>query len=378
MEFGQAAVHVPVESDTNTLLPNYARLRNLTYDVPLYVDITETTIEEGKEPIKKVHNQILIGRIPIMLRSKFCRLSALHTDSDLTEVKECPLDPGGYFIINGMEKVLIAQERMAANTVYVFGMKEGKYTYKSEIRSHLEHSFRPISTLWINLMTGRQLSGTKTSIGQRIVAILPYIKQDIPIMVLFRALGFVSDRSILEFIISDFDDAEMMELIKPSIDEAFVVQEQNVALNFIGARGARPGITMEKRIKFAKEVLQKEMLPHISVSASSERKKAFFLGYMVHRLLLVALGRRELDDRDHFGSKRLDLAGPLLSILFRGLFRNLQNYVKFYAQNCLDSTRHAFNIETSIKTGIYHKYFQYKYLNQLYKLLFDCSFHAEC
>jgi len=81
----------------------------------------------------------------------------------------------------------------------------------------------------------------KSAIGQRIVGILPYIKQEIPVMIVFRALGFVADRDILEHIIYDFDDPELMEMVKPSLDEAFVIQEQNIALNFIGTRGARPG-----------------------------------------------------------------------------------------------------------------------------------------
>lgn len=79
--------------------------------------------------------------------------------------------------------------------------------------------------------------------------------------------------------------------VKPSLDEAFVVQEQNVALSFIGSRGARPGVTKEKRIKYAKEILQKEVLPHVGISDYCETKKAYFLGYMVHRLLLAALGK---------------------------------------------------------------------------------------
>ena len=106
--------------------------------------------------------------------------------------------------------------------------------------------------------------------------------------------------------------------LKPSLDEAFVIQEQDVALNFIGVRGAKPGVTREKRIKYAKDILQKELLPHVGVSSFCETRKAYFLGYMVHRLLKAALGHRELDDRDHYGNKRLDLAGPLLAFLFRG------------------------------------------------------------
>ncbi|OQR69127.1 DNA-directed RNA polymerase II subunit RPB2-like [Tropilaelaps mercedesae] len=332
------------------MMPNEARLRNLTYSAPLYVDITKTVIRDREDPIETQHQKTFIGKIPIMLRSTYCLLYGL-SDRDLSELNECPLDPGGYFIINGSEKVLIAQEKMATNTVYVFQMKDGKYAFKAECRSCIEHSSRPTSTLWVNMMARGGSGVKKAAIGQRIIAILPYIKQEIPIMIVFRALGFVADRDILEHIIYDFEDPEMMEMVKPSLDEAFVIQEQNVALNFIGARGARPGVTKEKRIKYAREILQKEMLPHVGVSDFCETKKAYYLGYMVHRLLLAALGRRELDDRDHYGNKRLDLAGPLMAFLFRGLFKNLTKEVRMFAQKFIDKGK-DFNLELAIKTRI--------------------------
>jgi DNA-directed RNA polymerase II subunit RPB2 len=332
------------------MIPNEARLRNLTYSAPLYVDITKTVVKDGEESIETQHQKTFIGKIPIMLRSTYCLLNGLN-DRDLTELNECPLDPGGYFIINGSEKVLIAQEKMATNTVYVFGMKDSKYAYKAECRSCIEHSSRPTSTIWVNMMSRGSTGAKKTAIGQRIIAVMPYIKQEIPIMIVFRALGFVADRDILEHIIYDFDDPEMMEMVKPSLDEAFVVQEQKVALNFIGVRGARPGVTKEKRIKYAREILQKEMLPHVGVSDFCETKKAYYLGYMVHRLLLAALGRRELDDRDHYGNKRLDLAGPLLAYLFRGLFRNLNKEIRMYAQKFIDLGK-DFSLDLAIKTRI--------------------------
>ena len=342
--------HWEKDGAPSPMMPNEARLRNLTYSAPLYVDITKTVIKEGEEPVETQHQKTFIGKIPIMLRSTYCLLSGL-TDRDLTELNECPLDPGGYFIINGSEKVLIAQEKMATNTVYVFSMKDSKYAYKAECRSCIEHSSRPTSTLWVNMLSKGSHGTKKTAIGQRIIAIIPYIKQEIPIMIVFRALGFVADRDILEHIIYDFEDPEMMEMVKPSLDEAFVVQEQNVALNFIGVRGARPGVTKEKRIKYAKEIMQKEMLPHIGISDYCETKKAYYLGYIVHRLLLAALGRRELDDRDHYGNKRLDLAGPLLAYLFRGLFRNLTKEVRLYAQKFIDSGK-DFSLDLAIKTRI--------------------------
>ncbi len=85
------------------------------YSAPLYVDITKTIVKEGEDPVETMHQKTFIGKIPIMLRSTYCLLNGL-TDRDLTELNECPLDPGGYFIINGSEKVLIAQEKMATNT----------------------------------------------------------------------------------------------------------------------------------------------------------------------------------------------------------------------------------------------------------------------
>uniref|UniRef100_A0A8C4QLY7 DNA-directed RNA polymerase subunit beta n=1 Tax=Eptatretus burgeri TaxID=7764 RepID=A0A8C4QLY7_EPTBU len=332
------------------MMPNEARLRNLTYSAPLYVDITKTVVRDGDDPIETQHQKTFIGKIPIMLRSTYCLLSGL-TDRDLCELNECPLDPGGYFIINGSEKVLIAQEKMATNTVYVFAKKDSKYAYTAECRSCLENSSRPTSTIWVSMLARGGQGVKKSAIGQRIVSTLPYIRQEVPIIIVFRALGFVSDRDILEHIIYDFDDPEMMEMVKPSLDEAFVIQEQNVALNFIGSRGAKPGVTKEKRIKYAKEILQKEVLPHVGVSDFCETKKAYFLGYIVHRLLLAALGRREADDRDHYGNKRLDLAGPLLAFLFRGMFKNLLKEVRMYAQKFIDRGK-DFNLELAIKTRI--------------------------
>ena len=120
-----------------------------------------------------------------------------------------------------------------------------------------------------------------------------------------------------------------MEMVKPSLDEAFVIQEQRVALDFIGKRATGSGgktmigSSSEERIAAAKTILKENFLPHIGTNENCETKKAYFLGYMVNRLLSTALGRRELDDRDHVGNKRLDLAGPLMAFLFRTLLKNL-------------------------------------------------------
>ncbi|CAM6035376.1 unnamed protein product, partial [Sphagnum compactum] len=140
----------------------------------------------------------------------------------------------------------------------------------------------------------------------------------------------------------------MMELLRPSLEEAFVIQNQQVALDYIGKRGSTVGVTREKRIKYAKEILQKEMLPHVGIGEFCETKKAYFFGYIIHRLLLCALGRRAEDDRDHYGNKGLDLAGPLLGGLFRMLFRKLTKDVRGYLQKCVDNGKEI-NLAYAVK-----------------------------
>ncbi|CAN1221820.1 DNA-directed RNA polymerase II subunit 2, partial [Linum grandiflorum] len=335
ISFGQIYLSKPMmtESDgeTATLFPKAARLRNLTYSAPLYVDVSKTMIKKGHDGEEVTKSQdfaeVFIGKVPIMLRSSYCILYQ-NSETDLTELGECPFDQGGYFIINGSEKVLIAQEKMITNHVYVFKKRQpNKYSHVAEVRSMPESQNRPPSTTFVRMISRAGAKGGST--GQYIRATLPYIRTEIPIMIVFRALGFVADKDILEHICYDFADTQMMELLRPSLEEAFVIQNQQVALDYIGKRGATVGATREKRIKYARDILQKEFFPHVGVEEFCETKKAYYLGYnshvnkaffsvyIIYRLLLCALGRRPEDDRDHYGNKRLDLAGPLLAGLFR-------------------------------------------------------------
>ncbi|TEB38911.1 DNA-dependent RNA polymerase II second largest subunit [Coprinellus micaceus] len=362
IKFGQIYLSRPTVTEADgsvfPLFPQEARLRNLTYSSPLYVEMKkrvligredpdgvpgdiqwETEQEDTGEPEK-----IWIGKVPIMLRSSFCILHQLR-DNELYDLNECPYDSGGYFIINGSEKVLIAQERMATNHVYVFAKAQpSPINFLAEIRSAVEKGGKTISQFQVKMFHRNQ----ERSMGNVMKATIPYIKVDIPIWVVFRALGVISDRDILEHICYDMQDAQMLEMLKPCIDDGFVIQDREVALDFIGNRGTTTGLSRERRIRYAQEILQKEMLPHISMAEGSESKKAYFFGYMIHRLLLAALERRELDDRDHFGKKRLDLAGPLLAGLFRMLFRKLTKDVYRYLQKCVE-THKEFNLTLAVK-----------------------------
>lgn len=325
---------------SHELFPNDARLRNLTYvlkfiftlffsySASMFMDIRQTRIDkENTVKEESVTEKVDVGSIPIMLRSEYCMLS--HPPPDVknfnASVGECSYDQGGYFVINGSEKVILAQERMAANHVYVFKKPQPhKYSYMTEIRSMIEN--RAPSGFFVAMQVKAGKVGGKQ--GGYIQAQIPYIKSDVPIVILFRALGSEGDKQIIQHIIYDFQDTQMMDLLRPSLVESNVIQSTSVALDYIGKRGNRvEGATQKKRTQYAEEILQKELLPHVGLNDMSFRRKAYFVGYMVHRLLLAVLGRRQLDDRDHFGNKRLDLAGPLLGTLFASIIRKFHKEV---------------------------------------------------
>lgn len=165
--------------------------------------------------------------------------------------------------------------------------------------------------------------------GHPIVVVLPNVRQPIPVVALFRALGCEPARDILEHVIlrdigkaesMTENVAELLQWMEPSMNEGFAIQDQQVALSFIGTRSLKPGVSLKERIAFAKNLLRENVFPHVGTTDDYNQAKVFFLGHMVSRLLAIALGNRDPDDRDHYGNKRLDLAGPLMLNQFRQCF----------------------------------------------------------
>mmetsp|Transcript_4840 Transcript_4840/g.14588 ORF Transcript_4840/g.14588 Transcript_4840/m.14588 type:complete len:1214 (-) Transcript_4840:135-3776(-) len=354
ISFGQLRLSKPTFTEANAevhpLFPNSARLRNLTYSAPLYCDVTMRKIkildeDTGEEEcVDEKLKKVFIGRIPIMLRSKFCLLDGL-SEENLASLGECTVDQGGYFVINGSEKVLIAQERMSANQVCVFKKAmPSKFSYVAEIRSIAEGG-KPVPTAFKVSLQGRGGKGDQAT-AHTIVATIPKIRQDIPVVILYRALGFENDKEVMSHICYDLNDEEMMTALMPSIEEAAAIQDQKVALDFIAKRSHPDVVRSERsrRIMYAQELLRKEFLPHIGVGKGGDLKKGYFLGYMINKLLSVSLGRRAEDDRDHYGNKRLDLAGALLASLFRQLFRQMVDETQLEYRRLVNSGH--FNIET--------------------------------
>lgn len=384
IKFGKILMTRPTLTEADgsikSLLPYECRDRNLTYSCPLYVKVTKTVsvarekqvpyedmdsdqqqhyTETGELPTtimwdeemsdedhaskankpEHLRDMIYIGKLPVMVKSSICHLRG-EDDDGLFMLNECPYDQGGYFIINGSEKVLIAQERSAANIVQVFKKAQpSPDLYQAEIRSALEKGSRLISSTTLKLKAKGETA--RGGFGQTIQVTIPYIKKEVPIAIVFRALGVISDEDILNSVCYDRNDNQMMEMLRPCIEEAFAIQEREIALDYIAKRGNQ-GHTISKiqRMKNAKDILQKELLPHIAQTEGCETRKAYFLGYMTHKLLQCALGRRDTDDRDHFGKKRLDLAGPLLAKLFRNIVKKLTGDMMAYMKRCVSEGKH--------------------------------------
>jgi len=357
-------VYVPkptVTEDTRVLrsfYPAEARQRDLTYDAPIYATVTETLENEGKEPEVTEHVRVVLGRIPIMLRSSNCYLTNMTPDERIS-AGECEHDQGGYFVIKGKERVLISQLRGVYNIPLVIEQRAGdKYKYCCDMRSMSEETGHSVL---VSAMIG--------SDDRTLCFSLPYIKEPIPMGVVFKAMEYSSDQfadligtpkgaekyirliSNDSFFVDEQGDgfdlfqsttspllpkilkvdettAEGKKKILSHLKEMWKTENQtkwktmatrNNALRFIGQRTNHPIKETERR-DYAEQVVDCEIFPHMGVTSSS-RDKAYLLGHMVNRLLSTYLGHRKSDDKDNYVNKRIESPGVLCHELFRQLFK---------------------------------------------------------
>lgn len=306
------------DGSTKLMTPMDGRNRNFTYTAPLYVEVhVKCTVfdEETKETMvdqKKISN-VCLGKIPIMVNSKYC---ILHDNKAYDN--ECPYDYGGYFIVNGNEKVIISQDRIAENKTYVFlSNKPGPYSHVAEIRSVQENKFSVPKT------TSLKLSAKPNQFGRFIRANIHHIKHDIPIFVLFRALGVETDKDIVNHVVYDVEDPDnqrIMNELTGSVEEANTVSCTREAFEYLSRHMNINGYPREilnnkqHRLEILKNVLRHEFLPHCGTTFA---QKALYLGYMVNKLIKCYLGLLPYDDRDSYINKRIDTPGILLANLFR-------------------------------------------------------------
>jgi DNA-directed RNA polymerase subunit B len=311
---------------THDLYPMEARLRNLNYSAPIYLEFT--VMEDGieREP-EKVH----IGDLPIMVKSKKCNLHKDNIEMDreptdeeldkfLVDQGEDLCDPGGYFIIGGTERALISLEDLAPNRVMVeLNERYGTSLHVAKVFSQRE-GYRALTLM------------EKKKDGMLVVSV-PAASGQIPLIVLMKALGMESDEAIFKAIVSD---PQMANIVYANIEECQNkklyppngIYTTEDAILFLERKFAT-GQAKEYRAKKVESIIDRSLLPHLGDTADARMKKSIFLGRVARTILELELGHRKEDDKDHYANKRLKLAGDLMEDLFRVAFTNLIKDLKY-------------------------------------------------
>ena len=344
-----------LDNDVEPMFPSDARNRNLTYLVRLVGRVTQVqevidivTDEKIITVVGQPEDNVYIANLPVMTRSKYCSLS-LYKGHDKSE---CTYDPGGHFIVNGSEKVIICQDRMVENKPLVFLRKDsGNEVFTAQVNSK---SYKPHGIT--------QIISIKLKKDGNIIIRVP-ILNEVNIFILFRALGVEPDRDVINYICPDETDHELVDKIRAGLshsktDKEFIkISTQEQAIEYLSAKlrvlkkyveGDKNIKTNQKRIHIL-NLLQNNFLPHIEGSLIN---KAYFLGYMVSKLLKASIGRTPIDDRDSYRNKRVDLPGDLLMELFRQFYRQMLNNCGNFFKKRNSSDDMPLNIINQIKPNI--------------------------
>ncbi|KAF2671685.1 beta and beta-prime subunits of DNA dependent RNA-polymerase [Microthyrium microscopicum] len=293
----------------STVTPHECRLRDMTYAAPIVVDIK---YRRGSTIVKR--KDIQIGRMPIMLRSRNCHLKGKN-ESELACMNECSVDPGGYFIVRGQEKVILVQEQLSKNRVIV-------------------ESFKGVTQASVTSSTHERKSKTYVLIKKdRIFVKHNILVEDVPIVIVLKAMGIQSDQEILQLVAGAdkvYQDQFLINFEEVMKDD---IQTQQQALEYIGSRvkimrrpvGQYHGRNYQQE---AIEALSSIIITHVPVQGMNFRPKAIYIAYMVKRVLMAIDDPKLVDDRDYVGNKRLELAGQMLSLLFEDLFKKFNNDFK--------------------------------------------------
>ncbi len=307
IRFGKVRVEKPMIVEPTgaitKITPMEARLRDLTYEGPIYLEAIP--VKNGIEGEPEI---VYIGSLPIMLRSKYCYLYG-KSEEELIEMGEDPNDPGGYFIINGTEKAVVVVEDLMPNTVFVEKEEGSPYPWIAKIFSERGEYRVP-----------HLLEKSKDGIVYVTFGIL----KRIPFVVIMKALGVEEDQKI-------FNMVDPTESITPEVYYNLVaygdIKTRDEALDFIGKK---IGITSEERRKArARDYITRFFLPHIGNTEKENLLKAYYLARAVRKLLMFSHDEIPKDDKDFYGNKKLRAVGELFEILFRWAFSYLVDDMKY-------------------------------------------------
>jgi DNA-directed RNA polymerase II subunit RPB2 len=324
------------------LTPQMARLRNLTYQVSLFIQVHHDTYRESDNTlISSQCERVLLCNIPLMLKSELCILRN-KSDEELYSFTECTNDEGGYFIIKGGERAIVAQEKMVNNFIYVINGKSNSISRvlaEAKIFSSAEGIHKSTSQIigrWTNI-------SKKSGLPVYVIRMqLPEFKKEIPLVVLFKAIGIIDEEQILKYCGVEYD------YLRSTIEEGWMAISQQEALEWIAKKNGINASSSLTREEVVSNIILKHLFPHIGgANVEFLDNKAWFLGLFANRLINTVNKSREYDDRDHFGNKRVEVTGSLLSSLFK---QSLHKMFNDFIENALRKLgqNKIFNLHTEI------------------------------
>lgn len=349
------------------MFPQDARARNFTYAAQMFADV-RFVAKAYKGPrytefdeYVKVFEGVSLGKIPVMLGSSLCIMK--DYPMSLSEIGECPYDPFGYFLIHGSERTILCQEKVADNRIMVFYNKKAgsKFTYSAEIKSLHESFTTPPKKLEI------RMSSKFNGFGYPLTICIPRFREDIPLMVMFRALGMEADEDIAQTIWGT-DDEKYTEILAASFKECsdIKVYTREDAIEYL-THNLQYATTTDDKKAYVRSLLDSEYLPHVRFGGDKsshdtlEARKILITCWVIRKLILTEQGISSVDDRDSYPNKRVVTTGALLTHLFRQLFQKVCKDIR-------SKFVHEVNNDTW-KKGETSRPLEILNINNLYKIL---------
>ncbi len=310
IRFGRITVGKPeiteADGSKRPIFPMEARLRKISYHAPIHLEVS-TYIND----VQRENFVAEIGKMPIMLKSKFCHLHGLGSE-ELLSHGEDPLDPGGYFIINGTERIIVNVEDLAANTFIV----------ERNAGQHLGRFFASQGSYKIPHALERKKDGIFYLTFTRI--------KNMPLVIILKALGLTRDEEIMKAVSQERNFEELILNLYEFVD----IKTQEDAIDYI-ARRVNAGQAREIRMERTKENLDKFLLPNVGLEQANRLVKARNLCKMLKKYIEVSRGERQPDDKDHYMNKRIRMSGDLMVDLFRVNFKVLVGDILYNFQRII-------------------------------------------
>ena len=308
-----------------SITPHECRLRDMTYAAPVYVDI-----EYLKGTQRVIRQDLLLARIPIMLKSSNCVLHG-KTAAEKAKLNECPLDPGGYFVVNGVEKVLLIQEQHSRNRLICDIDAKGVPACSVTSSTHEKKTRTAVHLVKSNFVVRSNV-----------------FSEDIPAAIMMKAFGVESEQLLVQLI---GVEPKTLAVFAPSLEECHKCEifTETQALAYLGKRLkfrtsllSGPRMSCQKafpKSEEAREHIMQNILSHVPAPQYDFYDRAVLLGMMIRRIVLCMDDHSLLDDRDYYGNKRLELAGSMVSLLFEDLFKRFNDELIRIANNTIPKTR---------------------------------------